>query len=60
MRTFNPALLADPSAINVSNYEDGWLFEMAGSAVGALTAAEYHQFLDANWEKTQAMIKGHL
>ncbi len=29
--TFNQALLADPSGINVSNYGDGWLFEMAGN-----------------------------
>jgi glycine cleavage system H protein len=58
--TFNQALLADPSGINVSNYGDGWLFEMAGNAVGALSPTEYHQFLAANWEKTQAAIKGHL
>jgi glycine cleavage system H protein len=58
--TFNPALLADPSGINVSNYEGGWLFEMTANPVGALSPTEYHQFLAANWEKTQAAIKGHL
>ncbi|HEX3313769.1 MAG TPA: glycine cleavage system protein H [Gemmataceae bacterium] len=60
IRTFNQALLADPSGINISNYSDGWLFEMEGNAVGALSPEEYHQFLAANWEKTQATIKGHL
>jgi glycine cleavage system H protein len=60
---FNPTLLADPSGINVDNYGEGWLFEMTtadGNAIGAMTPEEYHQFLAANWEKTQATIKGHL
>ena len=57
---FNPELLTDPSAINVDNYGAGWLFELAGPEADTLTAAEYHQFLDANWEKTQNMLKGHM
>ena len=57
---FNPELLKDPSAINVDNYGAGWLFELAGPEADTLTAAAYHQFLDANWEKTQNMLKGHM
>ena len=57
---FNPALLEDPSAINVDNHGAGWLFDMDADAGGTLTAAEYYQFLDANWEKTQRTLKGHM
>ncbi len=57
---FNQELLADPSGINVSNYGDGWLFEMQGDLSATMTAQEYHDFLDKNWEKTQNMVKGHL
>jgi glycine cleavage system H protein len=57
---FNAALLADPSAINVSNYGDGWLFAMTGDAAGTLSPDEYHDFLAQNWEKTQRTLKGHV
>lgn len=57
---FHDELLNDPSAINVDSYGAGWLFELTGSAADTLTAAEYHAFLDANWEKTQNMLKGHM
>jgi glycine cleavage system H protein len=57
---FNPELLKDPSAINVDTYEAGWLFEMTGAVDDTLSAQEYHDFLDANWEKTQTMLKGHM
>ena len=57
---FNQELLKDPSAINVENYGAGWLFEMEGDAGTTMTAQEYHQYLDANWEKTQRMLKGHV
>jgi glycine cleavage system H protein len=60
MAAFNQALLADPSGINVNCYDVGWLFEMEGSLEGTLNPQEYHQFLEANWEKTQRTIKGHL
>ncbi|MFO0965082.1 MAG: glycine cleavage system protein H [Gemmataceae bacterium] len=60
MAEFNQALLADPSAINVNCYEEGWLFEMEAGPEGTLSPEEYHQFLDANWEKTQRTIKGHM
>ncbi len=57
---FNQALLDDPSAINVDKYGEGWLFEMEGDSAGLMTAAEYHQYLAANWEKTQRLIKGKI
>jgi glycine cleavage system H protein len=58
--TFNGELLKDPSAINVDNHGAGWLFEMSGDAAGTMTVQEYYQFLDANWEKTQRTLKGHM
>ncbi len=57
---FNQELLNDPSAINVDAYGAGWLFELTGDDAETMTAAEYHAFLDANWEKTQNMLKGHM
>jgi glycine cleavage system H protein len=58
--TFNADLLKDPSAINVDKYGAGWLFEMAGDAGIVQDVAAYHAFLTANWEKTQALIKGKI
>jgi len=60
LAAFNAALLDDPSGINVDGYGAGWLFEMGAAPEGLLTAAEYHQFLADNWEKTQRMIKGKI
>jgi glycine cleavage system H protein len=57
---FNQDLLQDPSAINVDNYGAGWLFDMEGDPAATMTADEYYQFLDANWEKTQRTLKGHM
>jgi glycine cleavage system H protein len=57
---FNQELLQDPSPINLDNYGAGWLFEMRSDDPGAMTVAEYHQFLDANWETTQRLLKGHM
>jgi glycine cleavage system H protein len=57
---FNQELLNDPSGINVDNHGAGWLFEMDADISGTMTAEEYHQFLDANWEKTQRTLKGHM
>jgi glycine cleavage system H protein len=57
---FNQELLRDPSAINVDNYGPGWLFDMEGDSAQAMTAAEYHAFLDAGWETTQRILKGHV
>jgi glycine cleavage system H protein len=57
---FNRELLNDPSPINLDNYGAGWLFDMEGSADSTLSATEYYQFLDQNWEKTQRTLKGHM
>lgn len=60
MAAFNQELLKDPSAINVDNYGAGWLFEMEGDRSVLVPVSEYHGFLEANWEKTQRMLKGHM
>jgi glycine cleavage system H protein len=57
---FNQELLKDPSPINVDNYGAGWLFDMSGSETNTMSVQEYHDFLAANWEKTQNMLKGHM
>src|SRR5688572_22546764 len=57
---FNDEVLKDPSAINVDNYGAGWLFEMTGSPAETLDVQEYYNFLEAGWEKTQNMLKGHM
>src|SRR5262245_28657996 len=56
---FNQELLNDPSAINVDNYGAGWLFDLEGDAAGTMDAQEYYQFLEAGWENTQRILKGH-
>ena len=61
MTRFNQDLLNDPSAINVDNYGNGWLFEMTTSSEDdTISVQEYHDFLAAGWEKTQNMLKGHM
>ena len=57
---FNQELLNDPTPINLDGYGAGWLFEMQGDMRAMLSAAEYHEFLTANWEKTQRTIKGKM
>jgi glycine cleavage system H protein len=57
---FNAEVLNDPSAINVDMYGAGWLFEMTDADLGTLSAQEYYEFLEAGWEKTQNMLKGHM
>ena len=58
--TFNQELLNDPSPINLENHGAGWLFEMEGPPDTLISVAEYYQFLDENWEKTQIALKGHM
>lgn len=60
MGALNPALLEDPTPINTDNHGAGWLFEMTDTEGELLGAAEYYQFLDENWEKTQRHLKGHM
>jgi len=57
---FNQELLKDPTAINLDSYGAGWLFEMEGDTASLLTADQYHNFLEKNWEKTQRLIKGKI
>jgi glycine cleavage system H protein len=61
LAAFNPALLDDPSGINVDGYGAGWLFEMETTDYGPLMDVEgYYQFLADGWEKTQRLIKGKI
>lgn len=60
LRGFNPALLADPSAINVDKYGAGWLFTMEVDPDDLLTAEGYLAHLEAVWPITQRTIKGQL
>jgi glycine cleavage system H protein len=57
---FNEEVLKDPSAINVDTYGAGWLFEMDAPTAETMEVEEYYRFLDANWEKTQNLLKGHM
>lgn len=57
---FNDQLMSDPSSINVDKYGDGWLFEMDLKSNDFLTAAEYVEFLEDVWKKTQRTIKGQM
>jgi glycine cleavage system H protein len=57
---FNQELLNDPTPINTDTYGAGWLFEMRADPAETWTVEEYYQFLEANWEKTQNMLKGHM
>lgn len=57
IEAFNQSLLADPSAINVDGYGDGWLLEMSADKAEMMTVTEYHAFLTANWDATQRIIK---
>lgn len=57
---YNKELLADPSAINVDKYGQGWLFEMQATSEPLLTADQYLEHLASVWEVTQRTIKGQL
>ena len=56
---FNEKLLNDPSAINVDNYGEGWLFEFQTTAE-LLSPQKYVEHLEAGWEATQRLIKGQM
>jgi glycine cleavage system H protein len=55
---FNESLLADPSAINVDNYGQGWLFAMTGEGGELLSPEEYLLHLEAAWKVAERTIKG--
>lgn len=56
----NQDVLKDPSAINVDGYGRGWLFEMNGTIENTLDVQGYHDFLAANWDQTQRILKGQM
>ena len=56
---FNDAPLEDPSAINTSGYDDGWLYRFRTQAA-LLSPQDYLGVLNDGWEDTQRMIKGQL
>jgi glycine cleavage system H protein len=58
--TINQELLNDPTPINLDNYGAGWLFEMEGDAAVTLPPEQYHDYLAANWEHTQRLLKGKI
>ena len=60
LTAINQDVLRDPSTINVDGYGRGWLFDLAGGLDGTLTAQEYHDFLAANWDQTQRILKGQM
>ncbi|MFW6168944.1 MAG: glycine cleavage system protein H [Planctomycetota bacterium] len=57
---FNPALLEDPSTINVDQYGHGWLFEMQVHGDRSLSVREYVEHLESVWKITQRTLKGQL
>ena len=56
----NEPLLHDPSSINVSPYDAGWLFELAGDGSALLTPADYLAHLEVAWPEAERTIKGQL
>jgi glycine cleavage system H protein len=60
MTAVNQDVLKDPSTINVDGYGRGWLFAMTGDLGGTLSVEEYHEFLSANWDQTQRILKGQM
>jgi glycine cleavage system H protein len=60
LTAINQDVLRDPSTINVDGYGRGWLFEMTGDPAETLSAQEYHDFLAANWDQTQRILKGQM
>lgn len=57
---FNEKLLADPTAINLEPYGEGWLFEMESGSPPLLSPADYVVHLESVWEVTQRTIKGQM
>jgi glycine cleavage system H protein len=57
---FNPRLLADPSAINVDNYGDGWLMTIEGGGEEFLSPDQYLVHLESAWKIAERTIKGQM
>ena len=49
VQELNPAVLADPSLVNSSLYDDAWLFRILGSGEPWLTPEQYLGHLEASW-----------
>jgi len=60
MATINQDVLKDPSLINVDGYGRGWIFEITGNTGDTMDAAAYHDYLTANWDQTQRILKGQM
>jgi glycine cleavage system H protein len=54
---FNADLLNDPSGINTDGYGEGWLFDIDSGDAETMDAAAYVDYLAANWDATQRIIK---
>jgi glycine cleavage system H protein len=57
---FNPALLNDPTPINVEPYGAGWLLAIEGDGGSLLSPEEYMLHLESSWAVAQRTIKGQL
>lgn len=60
IRTFNDALMNDPSLINADGYGRGWLYEFAPETPTLLTPEQYVEHLATGWEATQRHLKGQM
>ena len=56
---FIDAPLEDPSSINTSGYDGGWLYRFRTDST-LLSPQDYLAVLEGGWEDTQRMIKGQL
>ena len=52
--------LKDPTAINLSTYDQGWLFDMIAVDASLMTPEEYVQHLESAWQVAQRTIKGQV
>ncbi len=56
----NPRVLADPTLVNTSLYDAGWLVTIAGDDDGLLSAEQYLAHLEATWPLAQRLLKGQV
>ena len=54
----NSRILADPTLVNTSLYDAGWLMTIAGDDDGLLSAEQYLAHLEATWPLAQRLLKG--
>lgn len=58
LAALNETVLADPAAINVEPYVEGWLFEIESPGSELLTPDEYLVHLKSSWAVAERTIKG--